>query len=255
MTEALTKAGQEHLAVKLRDYAALLRSAAPLADSTGEIPAAVLSHPATALFSAAYLPVEYGGGITDSGTGKRIECSARLCAYIVEEIALGDPGLCCALPGPSLTFPVLNAFGNSDQKRKYFSLFCGEQPVWGGFAITEPHAGTDAFALKTRAAKVAGGYVLNGTKCFITNGERASFFILFATINANLRQFGQRAFIVDRSFPGFSVGTRERMRHLLPPARTDLSSLSALRGSRPCRSAWQVSLVREGGTVSGMPPA
>ena len=61
MTEALTKAGQEHLAVKLRDYAALLRSAAPLADSTGEIPAAVLSHPATALFSAAYLPVEYGG--------------------------------------------------------------------------------------------------------------------------------------------------------------------------------------------------
>ncbi|MBI2344266.1 MAG: acyl-CoA dehydrogenase family protein [Deltaproteobacteria bacterium] len=188
-----------------------LRPAAAVADRTGEIPPRVLEHPWADILSAAYVPCRYGGGVPIPGSDRRIECSSQISILLTEELAWGDPGLTCGLPGPSLTFPVLCAFGSEAQRERYFRKFSTQRNVWGAFAITESHAGSDATALRTRARKVDGGYILNGTKCFITNGARADYTIVFATIDASRKQFGLRAFIVDRDAPGFSIGTVEKM--------------------------------------------
>lgn len=191
-----------------RDY---LRPAAVVADRTGEIPAHVLAHPWADILSAAYVPCRYGGGIPIPGGNQRIECSSEVSIVLTEELAWGDPGLTCGLPGPSLTFPVLRAFGSEAQQERYFRKFSTQRNVWGAFAITESQAGSDATALRTRAQRVDGGYLLNGTKCFITNGARAEYTVVFATLDPARKQFGLRAFLVDRDSPGFAIGSIENM--------------------------------------------
>lgn len=99
-------------------------------------------------------------------------------------------------------------FGTEEQKQKYLiPLAKGE--LIGGFALTEPNAGTDAAGQQTTAVKKGDKYILNGNKIFITNGASADVFTVFAMTEQNKGVKGISAFIVEKNFPGFEVGKIE----------------------------------------------
>jgi acyl-CoA dehydrogenase len=80
---------------------------------------------------------------------------------------------------------------------------------WGAYALTEPGAGSDVAGIRTSCRKEGREWVLNGRKCYITNGARASWNVVFATIDPSLGRAGHRAFVVEKGTPGFSVGKIE----------------------------------------------
>jgi alkylation response protein AidB-like acyl-CoA dehydrogenase len=105
---------------------------------------------------------------------------------------------------------VNNAFirwGTDDQKQKYLTRLAGEHV--GAYALSEPGSGSDAFAMQTRAVDKGDHYLLNGRKLWITNGIEAEIFVLFANANPEAGYKGITAFIVEKSFPGFSIGKKE----------------------------------------------
>lgn len=100
-------------------------------------------------------------------------------------------------------------FGTESQKKKYVTKLA-QGDYLGAFGLTEPSAGSDAASLKTRAVKKGDHYVLNGSKVFITNGEVADTFVVFARTNPEeVGHRGISAFIVERNTPGFSIGKKE----------------------------------------------
>lgn len=106
------------------------------------------------------------------------------------------------------TNPILY-FGNEEQKQKYIpKLAAGE--YLGAFCLTEPSAGSDAGALKTKAVKKGDEYVINGSKVFITNGGEADVYIVFASTDATQGSRGISAFIVEKDTPGFIIGKDEQ---------------------------------------------
>lgn len=106
------------------------------------------------------------------------------------------------------TNPILY-FGTEEQKEKYVpKLARGE--YLGAFCLTEPEAGSDAGALKTKAIRQDDHYVLNGSKVFITNGGEADVYIVFASTNPEKGSRGISAFIVEKDTPGFIVGKNEK---------------------------------------------
>ena len=105
------------------------------------------------------------------------------------------------------TNPILY-FGNEAQKQKYVpKLASGE--YLGAFCLTEPNAGSDAGALKTRAVKDGDNYVINGSKVFITNGGEAEVYIVFASTDLEKGSRGISAFIVEKDTPGLIIGKDE----------------------------------------------
>jgi len=106
------------------------------------------------------------------------------------------------------TNPILY-FGTDEQKKKYIpKLASGE--YLGAFCLTEPSAGSDAGALKTRAVLDGEHYILNGSKVFITNGGEADVYIVFASTNPNRGSRGISAFIVEKNTPGLIIGKDEK---------------------------------------------
>jgi alkylation response protein AidB-like acyl-CoA dehydrogenase len=108
----------------------------------------------------------------------------------------------------SLLAPPLLSYGTEEQKNKYLKG-AADGSALGCFAITEPEAGSDAGAQKTRAVKDGNGYVITGTKCFATNGSVADFVILTAVTDPDAGARGISAFIVETDTPGFSLGKDE----------------------------------------------
>ncbi|MBW3672170.1 MAG: acyl-CoA dehydrogenase [Acidobacteria bacterium] len=98
-------------------------------------------------------------------------------------------------------------WGNDDQKSKYLSKLSTESV--GAYALSEAGSGSDAFALATRAEDKGDHWVLNGRKLWITNAAEAEVFIVFANIDPDEGYKGITAFIIERDFPGFSVGKKE----------------------------------------------
>ena len=118
---------------------------------------------------------------------------------------------------------VNNAFirwGNEEIKKKYLPILSNEKV--GAYALSEPASGSDAFALKCRARKDGDDYILNGTKLWITNGNEADIFIVFANINPEAGYKGITAFIVERDFDGFSVGKKEDKLGIRASSTTEL---------------------------------
>ncbi len=143
------------------------------------------------------VPKEYGGAGLDLLTG----------AMISEELAKGCAGVATVCAANSLaSFPILIA-GSEEQKKEYFD--CLNQGGISCFALTEPGAGSDAGAVSCKAKKVDGGYVLNGTKCFITNAPIADKITLFANTRESGGIRGLTVFTVDRNTPGISIGKEE----------------------------------------------
>jgi alkylation response protein AidB-like acyl-CoA dehydrogenase len=150
------------------------------------------------------IPEEYGG--TAQGVVSTV--------LAMEALGHGcrDNGLIFALNSQlwSCEIPILH-FGTTAQKQRYLPKLCTGQLV-GGHAATEPDSGSDVFSMKTRATKTDGGYVLNGSKIFITNAPIADILIVFAVTDESKGVMGLSAFIVERGAPGLSVGKNiERM--------------------------------------------
>ncbi len=102
---------------------------------------------------------------------------------------------------------ALLRWSTEEQKKRYLPRMAAE---WvGAYALSEAGSGSDAFALTTKAELKGSEYVLNGRKLWITNGKEASLFIIFATIDAAAGYKGITAFLVEKDFPGFTVGKKE----------------------------------------------
>jgi alkylation response protein AidB-like acyl-CoA dehydrogenase len=97
----------------------------------------------------------------------------------------------------SLVCEPLNKFGSEEQKKKFLTPLARGEKL-GGFALTEPNAGSDAAGIKTTCKKEGDGYILDGSKNFVTNGSKASYFIIFANIDKSLGHKGITAFVVER---------------------------------------------------------
>ncbi|MCD9186448.1 MAG: acyl-CoA dehydrogenase [Pyrinomonadaceae bacterium] len=118
---------------------------------------------------------------------------------------------------------VTNAFmkwGNDEIKKKYLPQMATGKV--GAYALSEAASGSDAFALKTKAVDKGDHWELNGQKLWITNGNEAEIFILFATIDANAGYKGITAFIIEKGFEGFSVGKKEDKLGIRASSTTEL---------------------------------
>lgn len=131
-------------------------------------------------------------------------------ALAIEEIAVGDgaTSTIMSVHNSVACMPILK-FGNPGQKERFLRPMArGEQ--LGAFCLTEPQAGSDAAALKTRARRSAGGWVLNGTKQFVTSGKNAQVAMVFAVTDPAAGKKGISAFIVPTDTPGYRVAALER---------------------------------------------
>ena len=121
----------------------------------------------------------------------------------------------------SLCAGPIDAFGTEDQKMKYLvPLATGEK--LGAFGLTEPNAGTDASGQQTTATLDGDNYILNGSKIFITNGGVADTFVVFAMTDKTKGTRGITAFIVEKDFPGFSIGKHEDKLGIRASSTTEL---------------------------------
>lgn len=145
-------------------------------------------------------PEEYGGIGSD---------------YLAYVIAVEELSRVCASTGVTLSahtslagWPIYK-FGTEEQKQKYLKPMAQGEKI-GAYGLTEPGSGSDAGAMKTTARLEGDYYVLNGSKIFITNGGIADYYVVFALTNPEEKHKGTSAFIVEKDFPGFSVGKKEK---------------------------------------------
>ena len=149
-------------------------------------------------------------------------CDILTYALCVEELSR-----VCATTGvivsahTSLAGDPINKYGTPEQKEKYLvPLAKGE--ALGAFGLTEPGAGTDASGQRTTAVLDGDNYILNGTKIFITNGGVADTYVIFAMTDKSKGNHGISAFIVEKGFPGFSIGKKELKMGIRGSATTEL---------------------------------
>src|SRR6476469_2530009 len=126
----------------------------------------------------------------------------------VEEVSRIDPsaGVIVDVQNTLVNNALLH-WTTDDQKKRYLPKMASN--TVGAYALSEASSGSDAFAMQTRAELKGSDYVLNGQKLWITNGKEAGVFILFATLDPAAGYKGITAFIVEKGFPGFSVGKKE----------------------------------------------
>jgi acyl-CoA dehydrogenase len=162
--------------------------------------------------SGGEIPEEYGGEGAGAGGAKDARGRTqknRTGIISAEEMAWGDVGVVLNLPGPGLGGPPLEFMGTPEQKQRFFSVFKKPGLHYGAYGLTEPGAGSDVSSIRTSCRKDGHHWVLNGRKCYITNGARADWVVIFATTDPSLGRAGHRAFIVEKGTPGFSVGKIE----------------------------------------------
>ena len=121
----------------------------------------------------------------------------------------------------SLCASLINEFGKPAQKEKYLTPLAKGEKI-GAFGLTEPGAGTDAAGQQTTAVLDGDNYILNGSKIFITNGGVAETFIIFAMTDKSKGTKGISAFIVEKDFPGFSIGKVEEKMGIRASSTTEL---------------------------------
>jgi acyl-CoA dehydrogenase len=149
-------------------------------------------------FLTCTVPAEYGGGgMNDIDT-----------VIISEELAAGCAGMYTTMMVNALAYTPIILFGSDEQKKKFLTPQT-EKMSFSSFCLTEREAGSDAGSMKTRAKKVGKEYIINGSKCFISNGGIASLYVVFANSNPDKGMRGLSAFIVPRETPGVIIGKEE----------------------------------------------
>lgn len=145
-------------------------------------------------------------GITSSEEYGGAGLGAVAVVGVMEELSYADPGTCLSYLAHSLLFAHnLEQNASKEQLARYLPG-CISGELVGGMAMTEPGAGSDAVGMTSRAEKVDGGWVLNGTKMFITNGPIGDVFLVYARTGAGRQDLS--TFIVERGFKGFAVGKK-----------------------------------------------
>lgn len=164
-------------------------------DQKGIFPKDALSQMGELGFLGMLIPEEWGG----SGTGTL--------AYVLalEEIAAADGATSAIMSVHNSVgcVPILK-FGTEQQKQQFLKPLAQGEMI-GAFALTEPHTGSDAAAIRTRAVKDGDHYIINGAKQFITSGNNAGMIIVFAVTDPAAGKKGMSAFLVPRDTPGYEV--------------------------------------------------
>ncbi|DAZ93818.1 TPA: hypothetical protein N0F65_004207 [Lagenidium giganteum] len=198
----LTKLPEEHQMLRdmCRQYAA--KNLAPIAgdlDREHRYPAQQMKELGEMGLMGVAVSDEYGGAGLD---------------YLAYAIAMEEISRGCASTGVimsvnnSLYCAPMEKFGNEEQKQQHLTPFAAGEKL-GCFGLSEPGNGSDAGAATTTATRTDSGYVLNGTKAWITNAHEADQAIVFATTDKSLKHKGISAFIVPTNAPGFSLGKKE----------------------------------------------
>ncbi len=180
-----------------------MRPKAAKYDQGEEFPEDVMKKAFEVGFLTCTIPKEYGGGgLGDLDT-----------VIISEELARGCAGMYTTMMVNALAYTPIILFGSDEQKKKFLTPHT-ERMSFASFCLTEREAGSDAGSLKTRAKKVGNEYVINGSKCFISNGGIASLYVVFANSNSEKGMRGISAFIVPRETPGITIGkVEDKMGH------------------------------------------
>ena len=168
-------------------------------DATGDVPSSLIEEMAGLGLMGITTPAEYGGGGMDTVCyAIAMEEIARVCASTSTIVTVNNSLVC---------EPIFH-YGTEEQKKKFLTrLAKGE--MLGCFALTEAGAGSDIAAIKTSAVKEGDGYILNGSKLFVSNGKRAQVVIVFAVTDASKGHRGMSAFITEKKTPGLSIGRVE----------------------------------------------
>lgn len=212
MDFALTEA-QKMLKAAVREFAEKeLEPIAARTDEEARFPAEAVRKAAEMGLMGAGIPERYSG----SGGGAIEQ------AIVFEELArsCAATSVILIVSNELAAWPILQ-HGTEEQKLKYLvPLAKGEK--LGAFGLTEAGAGSDVAAMQTTVTKQSGGYVLNGTKTFISNGAEAEIVVVFATLDKTRLYRGVTAFIVEKGSPGFSVGKHERKLGIRGSSTTEL---------------------------------
>ncbi len=184
-----------------RDYArGEIMPGAAERDQTHEFPTEIMNQLAEMGFLGMFIPEEYGGTGLD------------VLSYVIalEEISYADAGVgtIMSVQNSLASSPILN-FGTEAQKQKYLPQLASGEKI-GCYALTEPNAGSDAGAQKTKATKMEdGSFVLDGSKIWITNGPQAGICVTYANLDPEQRHRAVCSFILESDWDGFSVGKIE----------------------------------------------
>jgi alkylation response protein AidB-like acyl-CoA dehydrogenase len=183
-----------------RDFAEReLKHRAAEVDSTRRLSLSVLKAMAGLGMMGMNIPAEYGGS------------QAGVVSYslAMTEIGKGCASTAVTMAVTNMVAEVIKAFGREEQRAKHIPRICdGEYPS-GAFALTESTAGSDPSALKSAAERLGDEYVLNGSKTFITSGDFAGIFVVWAKTDKDAGARGISAFLVEQGTPGFKIGRNE----------------------------------------------
>ncbi|MDH3238700.1 MAG: acyl-CoA dehydrogenase family protein [Deltaproteobacteria bacterium] len=175
-----------------------IRPRAVECDHAGTFPEDIIEKAFGLGLMSGYIPEEYGG----------LGLKALDTCIIEEELAWGCSGIATSMTCNGLALTPILVAGTEDQKKRFVAPFA-EKLQYASFCLTEPGAGSDAGGIATTAKKEGDHYLLNGRKCFITNGSYASQYTVFASTDRSKGHKGLSAFVVPRSLPGVSVGKKE----------------------------------------------
>jgi acyl-CoA dehydrogenase len=167
-------------------------------DQSGEFPLDVMRKAHEVGLSCVSIPADHGGvglGILDS-------------AVVVEELAWGCAGMATSIMANDLGLTPILIAGTPEQRKEWLGFLTASFRMVA-FCLSEPQAGSDVAGLQLLAEKDGDGYVLNGTKCWITNGGVADLYTVFATLDRSSRHEGICAFVMPRATPGITVGKKE----------------------------------------------
>lgn len=212
----MTILNENHIAFRKLVRELAVKEIAPKAagyDHSGEFPTTNIEKMAQMGLFGLTVPEVYGGVEEDSLT------------YIiaVEEVARACAATSCVLAvhNSAAILPIL-WFGTEAQKQRYLPAMAAGEKI-GGFALTEPGAGSDAAAVRTSAVRQPSGeWLLNGVKCFISNGEVAETITVFAKTDPTKGVKGLSAFIVEKGTAGLSIGKHEDKMGIRASSTTDV---------------------------------
>ncbi len=190
---------QEALKAMAREFAEKeMKPNAAKYDKEEEFPEDIMKKAFEVGFLTCKIPKKYGGEeLNDVDT-----------VIMSEELAAGCAGMYTTMMVNALAYTPIILFGTDEQKKKFLTPHT-EKMSFAAFCLTEREAGSDAGALKTTAKKVGSEYVINGSKCFISNAGIASLYVVFANSNPEKGMRGMSAFIVPRETPGLTIGKVE----------------------------------------------
>ncbi|WP_425802743.1 acyl-CoA dehydrogenase family protein [Desulfitobacterium sp. Sab5] len=189
---------QQGLVELVRDFAnKVVKPHVKEFDETGEFPLELLKQAFDMGLHMLEIPEKFGGAGLSNVTN----------AIVFEELAKVDAGFAISLVTTFVALRSVLLCGNDQQKQLFADIIA--PGAFAGFCLTEPNSGSDAGSIRATAIKAGDEYVINGSKTFVTNGEFASVYVVFASTDKSKGSKGISAFIVERDRPGIMVGKHE----------------------------------------------